>query len=104
MRVYRLLKKNYFVILRGTNLGKALPDDANSKTMLFLGEVIKIRKIHDFDLSCIINLDETTVNLENPNDYCLAKRGNKIITIKTLGNEKKRITCLLSISASGNKL
>lgn len=91
MRVYRLLKKNYFVIRRGTHLGKTLPDDANTKTILFLKEVIKIRKLHDFDLSCIINLDETPVNLDNPNNYCLAKRGNKIVTIKTLGKEKKEL-------------
>lgn len=39
----------------------------------------------------LINLDETPVNLDNPNNYCLAKRGNKIVTIKTLGKEKKEL-------------
>ena len=78
MRVYRLLKKNFNVIRRCTHLGQSLPEDANTKTILFLKEVIKMRKIHDFDLSCIINLDETPVYLDNPNNYCLAKRGNKM--------------------------
>lgn len=90
MRVYRLLKKNFYVIRRCTHISQTLPEDANTKTILFLKEVIKMRKIHDFDLSCIINLDETPVYLDNPNNYCLAKKGNKIVTIKSLGKEKKK--------------
>lgn len=91
MRVYRLLKKDFYVIRTCTHLGQFLPEDANIKILLFLKEVIKLRKIHDFGLSCIINLDETPVYLDNPNNYCLDKRGKKIVTIKTLGKEKKEL-------------
>ena len=94
MRIYRLLKKNFYVIRRCTHLGQTLPEDSNTKAMLFLKEIIRIRKKYDFDLSCIINLDQTLVNLNNPN---MSKKGNRIVTIKTLGKEKKRITCYINI-------
>lgn len=36
--------------------------------------------------------------------YILAKLGKKTIIIKTLGKEKKKTTCLLTIISNGDKL
>ena len=36
--------------------------------------------------------------------YYLAKIGKKIVTVKSFGKEKSRISCLLTITASGEKL
>ena len=104
MRVYRFLKKNYYVKKKGIPLGQSLPNDATQKAILFLKQVQNIRKRYNISLSRIINLDETQVSIDNPNSFCLDKKEAKIISIKALAKEKNRITCLLTITASGNKL
>ena len=72
--------------------------------MHFLKECIKLRTRNNYDLDCILNCDETPVNLDNPYAYTLSIKGTKIVTIKTFGKKRELISCLLSISASGDKL
>ena len=48
-----------------------------------------MRKIYNFIISFIIGLNEAQAYLDNPNNYYLAKKSNKIVTIKSLGKEKK---------------
>ena len=72
--------------------------------MHFLKECIKLITRNNYDLDCILNCDEKPVNLDNPYQYTLSIKGTKIVTIKTFGKERNRISCLLSISDSGDKL
>ena len=66
----------------------------------------KIRKKYvigdKFDL--IVNCDETPLYFEMIENKTIAFTGEKNIIIKTNGGEKKGITCLLAITASGKKL
>ena len=72
--------------------------------MHFLKECIRLRTKNNYDLDCILNCDETPVNLDNPYQNTVYIKGTKIVTITTFGKERNRISCLLSIPASGNKL
>ena len=47
-------------------VGQVIPDNAYDLTMKFLKETIRIRKKYNYPDDCIINCDETPVNLENP--------------------------------------
>ena len=67
-------------------------------------EIIKKRNRYNYDLSYIINCDETPITLDNPCTFILAKKGEKIINIHNNGKEKNRISCILTIAANGNKL
>ena len=51
-------------------------------------------------LSYILNCDETPITFDSPLSYTLSKIGKKTISVKTLGNEKKRLTCLLTKPAT----
>lgn len=90
-RIVRFLKSNYYTVRKSTHIGQSLPLEAPFKALYFLREVIKKRKLHKYDLSCIINWDETPITFDSPLSYTLAKVGKKTITVKTLGKEKKKL-------------
>jgi hypothetical protein len=52
----------------------------------------------------IINMDETPIYLESISNKNVAPIGQKTINIRTNRGEKTRITVILLISASGEKL
>ena len=86
-RLVRLLKSNFYIIRKSTHIGQSIRKDADEKTLYFLSQVIKYRKINEYDLSCIINCDETAVTFYSPLSYSLAKIGQKTVTVKTTGKE-----------------
>ena len=49
IRVVRLLKSNLFVVRKSTHIGQSIPKMLMKNT-LFLSQVIKYRKIKDYDL------------------------------------------------------
>ena len=104
LRIIRFLKSKYYVNRKSTHIGQSIPENSNELCMKFLKEVIRKRNKYEYDLDCIINADETPVYLDSPYNYCIAKKGTHIITIRTLGIETARLTVLLSITANGNKL
>ena len=52
----------------------------------------------------IVNMDETALFLNMSPKRTINEKGDNTIMIKTLGQEKQRITILLSISDEGDKL
>ena len=62
-RLVRLLKSNFFVVRKSTHIGQSIPKDADEKTLYFLSQLIKYRKINEYDLSTIINCHETVLHL-----------------------------------------
>ena len=101
---YRFLRKNFYVKRKETHVSQTVPENATDLAMNFLKECIKLRTKNNYDLDCILNCDETPVNLDNPYQYTVYIKGTKIVTIITFCKERNRIRCLLSIHASGNKL
>ena len=102
-RIYRFLKKHLYVKRRGTHIGQRIPENAFNLAQLFLHEIIKKRNRYNYNLSNIINCDETPITLDNPYTFTLAKKGEKIISVHTNVKEKNRLSCILTIAANGNK-
>ena len=98
MRTERFFKFHFYVSRKAIHIGQSIPDDAFNLCFKFLKEIIDKRKINNYDLSDIINCDETPIFLT------LAKKGEKTITLKTYGKENIRLTCLLTIKGDGSKL
>lgn len=101
---FRFLRKNFYVKRKETHVSQTVPENATDLAMHFLKECIKLRTKNNYDLDCILNCDETPVKLDNPYQYTVYIKGTKIVTITAFGKERNRISCLLSIQASGNKL
>ena len=103
-RLARLLTIIFLLFQNQLIQGKVFLKMLMKKKLYFLSQIIKYRKINEYDLSTIINCDETAITFDSHLSYSLAKIGQKTITIKVTGKEKALITCLLSISADGEEL
>ena len=103
MSVYRLLKRHNLSLRKPSYIGQKLPINAKNEYYDFLYETVKIRKKYvigdKFDL--IVNCDETPLYFEMIENKTIDFTDEKNIIIKTNGGEKKRITCLLALTASG---
>lgn len=105
--ILRFLKRNNLSIRKASHIGQPLPNIALECFYSFFHEVIKERRvlnIYDDDNSRLINCDETLIFLEMPETKTIDVTGNKGVIISTHGNEKKRISVLLSITGDGKKL
>jgi len=49
-------------------------------------------------------MDETPVYFDMTSSYTINNKGAKTVQIRTTGNEKNWFTCVLAITANGNKL
>ena len=81
-----------------------MKDDCFKHASLFLNEVKAIRLKKGINSSIIANMDETPVFLNMPLTKTIVKRGSRQVIIKTLNQEKCRISVLLTIVADGSKL
>ena len=104
--VKRFLKRHNLSIRKASYLGQKMDKDIQNLTYKFLLNCIKTRiktQIND-DIHCLVNVDETPCYLENPSKDTVDIKGKKQIDIITYGKDKCRITAVLSITASGEKL
>jgi DNA-binding transcriptional MerR regulator len=106
---YRILQKNNYSLRRASHLGQPLPCKSMDLFYDFFRDIIRKRQelgIYDTeaDLSRIVNIDETPIFFEMTTDKTYNKKGAKVVSIETKGNEKKLISTVLAVSANGKKL
>ena len=106
---YRILQKNNYSLRRASHLGQPLPSKSLELFYEFFRDIIRKRqKLGIFDAEGdydrLVNIDETPIFFEMTTDKTYNKKGAKVVSIETKGNEKKLITCVLAVSASGKKL
>ncbi|KAJ1166030.1 hypothetical protein NDU88_006440 [Pleurodeles waltl] len=87
-----------------TKISQKLPKDLDEKVMSFHSFIIKQRKIHNYDLGDIGNMDETPMTFDLPSNRTVASLRNKTVLLRTTGNEKNHFTVVLSCLANGTKL
>ena len=102
--IYRFLKRFNLSIRSVSHIGQQLPFNSEDLILLFLKEVIRIRKTYTINTNNIINMDETALNLNMVSKKTLHKIGAKTISIKTQSQEKVIISVILSCCSYGNKL
>lgn len=108
-RVYRFLERNNYSIRKATHIGQPLPSKAMDLFYEFFRDIIRKRqqlKVFDSprDHDRLVNIDETPIFFEMTSDKTINKKGAKVISVETKGNEKKLISCVLAVSGSGKKL
>jgi len=108
-RVYRFLDRNNYSIRKASHVGQPLPLKALDLFYEFFRDIVRKRvqlgiydNMDDYDR--IVNIDETPVYFEMITDKTINKKGVKVISVETKGNEKKLISCVLAVSAGGKKL
>ena len=106
---YRILEKNKYSLRRASHIGQPLPSKSLDLFYEFFRDIIRKRQQlgifdNEGDYDRIVNIDETPIFFEMTTDKTYNKKGAKVVSIETKGNEKKLITCVLAVSASGKKL
>jgi hypothetical protein len=87
-----------------TTICQKLPKDFEQKLLNYQRYITNLRKMGNFLMGQIANVDETAIYLDMPPNYMLEKKGVKEILLKTTGCEKLRLTVMLAATADGKKL
>ena len=102
--IYRFMERYRLSIRQKTHVEQLLPPDSIDKINMFLKEIIRIRKESDIPLYNIVNFDETSLYYNIPPNKTVHHICKKTIVIRTLKQEKARISPILSITAAWEKL
>jgi hypothetical protein len=98
------MKRHNISFRRATHVAQKLPKELEDKRQNFLRYIIRLRKMREYELSSIGNMDETPIWIDMPGTHTLAPIGEMTESLKTTGHEKSRITVMLSALADGTKL
>ena len=103
----RFLKRHSLVFRKAGHIGQPLPKKVNDVVNIFLRDIIRAREnmnITDDKLNLIINIDETPIYFEMPEQTTIELKGTKNVKISTFGNDKNRVSVILAIAGNGEKL
>ena len=98
------MNRHDFTLRKRTKIAQKLPKDLEAKIDSFWDYVIKQRKLHEYELGQIGNMDETPMTFDLPGCTTLNTKGEKTILVKTTGHEKTHFTVALACMADGTKL
>ena len=99
-----LWKDIVFTFRRNTHINQKLSVNYLDKIQEFLSYNIKLRSKYWFELDSIENMNETPLYLNMPPSTTVQKIESKKVNIITQGQENWRVTAILTILASGEKL
>lgn len=102
--VNRFMKRNGLSLRQRTKISQKLPQDLEDKMLSFQSYLLKKRKMHDFEVAQIGNMDETPTFFDMPGSKTIDVTGNRTIQVKTTGNERAHFTTVLACMADGTKL
>uniref|UniRef100_A0A3Q1GUX3 Pogo transposable element derived with KRAB domain n=1 Tax=Acanthochromis polyacanthus TaxID=80966 RepID=A0A3Q1GUX3_9TELE len=100
----RMMRRNGLASRRRTGLAQRLPSDFREKLLSYQRYVLGLRKKHDYPLDQMGNADQTPVYFDMPSSVTVEKKREKSVLVKSTGNEKSRITVMLTCLADGTKL
>lgn len=102
--VSRFMRRAGFSLRRRTSISQKLPESYEELLVAFQKHVISLRKAVPFQLGQIGNADQTPVYLDMPSALTVHQKGSRQVIVRSTGNEKTRVTVMLSCTADGRKL
>ena len=87
-----------------TSMSQKLPADLEDKVSSFTKFVRELRIEDDFEDDFIVNMDETPVFFDIVPSKTVNQMGSKSVIVRTSGSDKRHITVMLAITASGKVL
>ncbi len=102
---FRRFKKRHNILFRrSTHISQQAADITDERVQRFLRSVIRMRKMREYDLRLMGNMDETPVWLEMPGTSTMDFEGAKSVSMSSTGQHKKRFTCILAGLSDRTKL
>ena len=102
--IQRFMKRNNISLRVPGHIGQLLPSNIQKTIKDYTIDLRNIINNGGYAESVIINLDETPLFLNMPPNKTATNKGNKSVVIRTINQEKIRITCFLAIYKDGDKL
>ena len=100
----RFMRRDLYSIQEPTKIAQRLPKHYVDNIINFQRFVIRHRRQHNYQLSCIGNMDEYLVYMEMLPHKTMNKKGASTVLIKSTGHEQSRYTVVLALMADGKKL
>ena len=82
------MERNNLSFRRATHVAQQKQEVLDEKMQNFLRYIIKLRRVREYDLSLIGNMDETPIWVDMPGNYTLKDVGTKTISMGSTGHEK----------------
>ena len=102
---YSNWKRRHSISMRAkTSLAQRLPADMEDKVIEFHRFVLRSRQRWGYDLSRILNMDETPIRFELPATRTLEFTGSRTVPVLSCGADKQSFTVALTVKANGEKL
>ena len=102
---YSNWKRRHSISMRTkTSLAQRLPADMEDKVVEFHRFVLRSRQRWGYDLSRILNMDETPMRFELPATRTLEFTGSRTVPVLSCGADKQSFTVALTAKANGEKL
>ena len=98
------MKRCGLPLRRKTSITQKDPDQVIDKLVAFVLHVRRIAMKYPFKASDIIAMDETPIWADMVSDTTVDVTRKKIVTVKTTGHEKSRVSVCLAAKADGTKL
>lgn len=92
------------LVFEAETLAQGLPPNYEEKLVQFQQFIIKQRRAHNYPLHLVGNMDESLIQFDMPSNRTVSKIGEKTVKIRTTGNEKNRLTVVLTCTGDGSKL
>ena len=101
---YSNWKRRHSISMRAkTSLAQRLPADMEDKVVEFHRFVLRSRQRWGYDLSRILNMDETPMRFELPATRTLEFTGSRTVPVLSCGADKQSFTVALTVKANGKK-
>ena len=100
----KFMRRHHLSLRSRTSMSQKLPADLEDKVSSFHQFVRKQRIEDEYEENFIVNMDETPVFFDLVPNKTVEQQGNKSVIIRTSGSDKRHVTVILSVSASGDVL
>ena len=102
---YSNWKRRHSISMRTkTSLAQRLPADMENKVVEFHRFILRSHQRLGYDLSRILNMDETPMRFELPATRTLEFTGSRKVPVLSCGADKRSFTVALTVKANGEKL
>ena len=99
--IHQLRERHDLPLRKRTSLCQRLPSQLENKISSFYFECAKFLKIGKYPFLLIGNMDETPVFFDIAPKRSFVSTGNKSVTIRTSGSEKRHVTVVHTVAADG---
>ena len=100
----KFMSRNGLWLYCRTTQTQKTPEQIIDKVISYILYVRQLKQRNNYDLDCVIAMDETAMWHEMISNTIVTDKGTKSVVLKTTGHEKNKVTVTLAAKANGDKL